>query len=158
MLTITTETQPACAISACRFSVVVEQGKRIMASHRFNNEPLRILLAAVGSGLPSTDAFMYYPFQKVVCREMKYSPGISNESPKRNTSPSTHSTFSMPETEGVNEEESNVGQGDRIDKAVAHLFPEAAHMNPVMTAAYAEMCNISKQYQSAICKDPTFRR
>ncbi|KAJ7136137.1 hypothetical protein C8R44DRAFT_769783 [Mycena epipterygia] len=138
-----------CAIAARRCCVVVEQCKKIMASHRFKNEPLRILLAAVGSGLPSTDAFMYPPLQKVVCREMKYSPSISDESPKGNTSPSTRSTFSMPKTEGVNEE-GNVGQGDGINNTVVHPIPEAAHMNPVMTAVYAEMCSISKQYQSAI--------
>ncbi|KAF7316423.1 hypothetical protein MIND_00161200 [Mycena indigotica] len=63
----------ACAIHAKQPAVVVEQFRKIMTAHQFNNEPLRIFLAGMASGVQMTDAFIVSPLQKALSREMRLS-------------------------------------------------------------------------------------
>lgn len=61
----------ACAIHARRPSTVIEQSRKLVVTHQFNNEPLRIMLAALASGLSATDEFISSPLQKHLLREMR---------------------------------------------------------------------------------------
>ncbi|PFH45985.1 hypothetical protein AMATHDRAFT_8403 [Amanita thiersii Skay4041] len=60
-----------CAIHAQRHTAIVEHVRKLITTHQFNNEPLRILLACLSSGLRATDAFITSTLQKHLFREMK---------------------------------------------------------------------------------------
>src|ERR1700727_2562480 len=60
-----------CAIATGRYQVVVEQCRKLITTHQFNNEPLRILLASLASGLRTTDSFITSTLQKHLLRELK---------------------------------------------------------------------------------------
>ncbi|TFK26991.1 TPR-like protein [Coprinopsis marcescibilis] len=60
-----------CAIHAQNFASVVDQCRKFITRHQFNNEPLRLLLACLASGLRPTDAFITSTLQKHLFREMK---------------------------------------------------------------------------------------
>ena len=53
---LTSAFPPACAIAAQRFDTVVEQTRKIVYTHQFNDEPIRLLLTSLASGLrPAAD-------------------------------------------------------------------------------------------------------
>ena len=52
---------------------MVEQARKLVNTHQFNNEPLRILLASLSSGLRATDAFLASTLAKHMLRELKSS-------------------------------------------------------------------------------------
>ncbi|KAH8105152.1 hypothetical protein BXZ70DRAFT_1004680 [Cristinia sonorae] len=60
-----------CAIHGNRFAIVVEQARKLINAHQFNNEPFHILLASLGHGMHATDAFHASTFSKHLLRELK---------------------------------------------------------------------------------------
>jgi len=60
-----------CAIHANRYPVAVEQARKLINTHQFNNEPFRILLASVSHGSHATDAFLASTLSKHLLRELK---------------------------------------------------------------------------------------
>ncbi|THH16344.1 hypothetical protein EUX98_g9314 [Antrodiella citrinella] len=60
-----------CAIHGNRYPVAVEQSRKLINIHQFNNEAFRILLASVGHGMHATDAFLASTLSKHLLRELK---------------------------------------------------------------------------------------
>ncbi|KAG1738029.1 hypothetical protein EDB19DRAFT_1895731 [Suillus lakei] len=60
-----------CAIHAGKFSVAVEQCRKIINTHQFNNEAFRLLLVSLASGHRPTDSFVSSTLQKHALRELR---------------------------------------------------------------------------------------
>jgi len=60
-------------VHAEQHDIIIEQCRKLIMHHQFNNESLRILLASLVSGLRNTDAFITSTLQKHLFREMKLS-------------------------------------------------------------------------------------
>ena len=56
---------------AGRADVVVEDVRKLINTHQYNNEPFRILLASLSSGLYNTDAFLASTLTKHLLREVR---------------------------------------------------------------------------------------
>ncbi|KAJ7442513.1 TPR-like protein [Mycena galericulata] len=139
-----------CAVASKHFSAAVDQFKKLMLVYQFNNEPLRIFLAALADGgTRATDAFRQYAFQKVVGREMKFSR-IASESPKmiRWCSLNKRFTTSTPRTGDAYEVE--VGVNGKVTQG-PHSIPDTTHRSTTtLTVLYAQMCILGRSYRTAI--------
>ncbi|KAJ7485387.1 hypothetical protein FB451DRAFT_55581 [Mycena latifolia] len=143
-----------CALADRRYHTIVEQCRKVINSHQFNNEPLRIFVAALASGLRATDAFLSSPLQKAVYREMKISY-VTAKSPELVKWVAQMKRFALPNAkpEEANDEDDGPGQedGGNTNANDAHPLPDAARKcNPVITALYGQMSVAAKSYQSAI--------
>ncbi|KAJ7927521.1 TPR-like protein [Mycena leptocephala] len=139
-----------CAVAAQNYPTIVEHCRKIMTVHQFNNEPLRILVAALASGLYSTDAFIVSPLQKAIYREMKLSH-MTVKTPELVRWAKQMKRFSIPvsKLEEANDEDDADGEEEPVDDV--HPLPDAARKsNPVITALYGQMSVAAKSYQSAI--------
>ena len=56
---------------AGRYDIVVEQAHNVVDTHQFNNEPLRILVSSLASGLRATDVFLLSTLSKHLLRESR---------------------------------------------------------------------------------------
>lgn len=163
----------ACAIHAERHDVVVEQCRKLITHHQFNNEPLRILVASLASGLRNTDAFITSTLQKHLFREMKSSDtAVKNPSSlkwnplNKRYAPKggSKSTAGADEVEGEEDEEiegggveeeyenasnSMVMNNEKTSSTSAPPLP--TRENPLIIAMYGQICIAAKSYQSAIC-------
>lgn len=147
----------ACSVTAKKFDVIVEQSRKLVNSHQFNNEPLRILLASLGSGLGATDAFLASTLSKHMLRELK----------------SYDTALKTPETLRWNNVTKRYGIGTKAEEDDDQDVPEVATRdgdtqsttqqpssqprlptkeNPVGVAIYGQICLAAKSYQSALCK------
>ncbi|EAU87482.2 hypothetical protein CC1G_02241 [Coprinopsis cinerea okayama7 len=57
-----------CALHAHSHPTIVDQCRKLITRYQFNNEPLRLLLASLSSGLRPTDAFITSTLQKHLFR------------------------------------------------------------------------------------------
>ncbi|KAF9032358.1 hypothetical protein BJ165DRAFT_1535052 [Panaeolus papilionaceus] len=154
-----------CSILAERPDVVVEQARKLITTHQFNNEPLRILLASLASGLKLTDNFITSTLQKHLFREMKLSdtavknPGILrwNGLNRRYAATATSGAAGKKKNEDGDEEEEDdetpAPTGGATATATANVdgaprIPTKG--NPVIVAIYGQICVAAKSYQSAI--------
>lgn len=125
-----------------------------MGVHQFNNEPLRILLASLASGIRPTDAFIASTFQKHLFREVRL----------------CDAALKHPETlrwNNVTKRWANVlpGRGGEVEEKDEEDIDESAPLhadtgdrpeiptqrNPLPVAMYAQLCIAAKSYQSALC-------
>ncbi|KAJ7192484.1 hypothetical protein GGX14DRAFT_552972 [Mycena pura] len=148
-----------CAAAAGQFQGVVEQSRKLHYTHQFHNEPLRMMMAALGSGLRATDAFLDTTFQKYLHREMLLLDAAAHRPESVMWSPS-HKRFSL--TAACGREAPDSGDEDLEDHEVTSMtgdggrrkrpcLPENAKTaNPIVVAIYGQMCLIAKSYQSAI--------
>jgi general transcription factor 3C polypeptide 3 (transcription factor C subunit 4) len=139
-------------VAAQNYPTIVEHCRKIMTVHQFNNEPLRILVAALASGLYSTDAFIVSPLQKAIYREMKLSH-MTVKTPELVRWAKQMKRFSIPvsKLEEANDDDDADGEEEPVDDV--HPLPDAARKsNPVITALYGQMSVAAKSYQSAICR------
>jgi len=141
----------------------VEQVRKLITQHQFNNELLRILNASLASGLRNTDSFIAATLQKHLFREMKVADmSVRNPENMRWNTLNKRWVSIVPskstevEAEGGDEDdevEGDVeGEGDAEptkDKAPLHGLPSS--FNPVIMAIYGQICVAAKSYQSAIC-------
>ncbi|CAK5274676.1 unnamed protein product [Mycena citricolor] len=144
------QTSIRLALISGRFSTVVEHARKIITTYQFNNEPLRILLAVLSSGLHPTDAFIVSPLQKFLYREMKL-VGVASKNPELAKWTPAQKRFSLINNKGED------GDDEPADEAVPtavggdHVLPAYARKpNPVITAIYGQVCVAAKSYQSAI--------
>ncbi|KDR78033.1 hypothetical protein GALMADRAFT_245006 [Galerina marginata CBS 339.88] len=152
----------ACAIAGERYAVVVEQSRKLITQNQFNNEPLRILVASLASGLRTTDAFITSTLQKHLFREMKLSdtavknPEILKWNPlnKRYAPTGQAKTAELDEeaedgdAPSIDDPSSSTTSVSSTDKAARHEIPTKS--NPVMVTIYGQICIAAKSYQSAI--------
>jgi len=157
----------ACAIANERYDVVVEQARKIITQHQFDNEPLRILMASLASGLRPTDAFITSTLQKHLFREMKLSDTAVKNPEVLRWNPLNKRY--APTGQGLKSTEQDDDDGDDLD-AIASVDnrssappalsastsssgqpPIPTKQNPVIIAIYGQICIAAKSYQSAIC-------
>ncbi|KAF9481095.1 TPR-like protein [Pholiota conissans] len=151
----------ACGIAAERFDIVVEQARKLITQHQFNNEPLRILIASLASGLRTTDAFITSTLQKHLFREMKLSDtAVKNpETLKWNNLNKRYAPTNQSKSAEADEDDA-----DDIDRAAqdhdlsatagssekAPIVELPTKENPVIITIYGQICIAAKSYQSAI--------
>ncbi|KAJ7648353.1 TPR-like protein [Mycena polygramma] len=155
----------ACASAAGCFPVVVEQSRKLLMAHQFHNDPLRIMVSALGSGAQPTDAFLASTLQKFLHRELKMFDAAANnpESLVWSLQNKRFSTKSVggAESEDEDEDEEQERAEDKERKPViatgrrkrqrAPRLPEIAKApNPIVLALYGQMCLVAKSFQSAM--------
>ncbi|KAF8812960.1 TPR-like protein [Phlegmacium glaucopus] len=149
-----------CAIAAERHDIVVEQARKLIGQHQFNNEPLRILMASLASGLKVTDSFITSTLQKHLFREMKLSdtavknPEILKWNPlNKRYAPTGQGKSTDPDEGGDDDGEENE-RGSLENESTTHDKSKRPEIptkeNPVIVAIYGQICIAAKSYQSAI--------
>lgn len=143
--------------------MIVEQCRKLINVHQFNNEPQRILLASLASGLRPTDSFISSTLQKHLFREMKladtamknkemlrWNPLNKRYAPVFGTSNRAGDGDDALEedAEDIARDES-VSEGTSGDRANLPEIP--TKNNPITVAIYGQICMAAKSYQSAIC-------
>ncbi|KAG9310821.1 hypothetical protein JVU11DRAFT_8674 [Chiua virens] len=143
-----------CAIAVENYAVVVEQCRKLINIHQFNNEPVRILVSSLSGGLRPADSFISSTLQKHMLREVRLSdcavktPELLkwSSSSQRYHSGSTKAADAVPEDEAED-------AGDAPDAAPPSdkkpLWLPTKN-NPIPVTLYGQLCLAAKSYQSAI--------
>lgn len=148
-----------CAISVGNYPVAVEQCRKLINSHQFNNEPFRILISSLSNGLRATDSFISSTLQKHLFRELRLSDAAVrtpellkwNSSSRRYNLSSTKAGEDDDATKGgdvLDEEADDAGDADTSGDKRQPRLP--TKNNPMPVAIYGQLCLAAKSYQSAI--------
>ena len=147
MLTIGT----ACAAQAGQFQTVVEQARKMVNGHQFNNEPLRVLLVSLSHGLRATDAFLASTLSKHLLRELRLSDTAVKQPDKLRWNPTTRRyAQAKTDAEDAGDDDEDVPSVD-LEKG-SHAKDLPTKDNPVNVAVYGQICLAAKSYQSALCQ------
>ncbi|KAL1761213.1 hypothetical protein FB107DRAFT_255088 [Schizophyllum commune] len=140
-----------CAIAAQRFDTVVEQTRKIVYTHQFSDEPIRLLLASLASGLRPTDAFIRATLQKFLFREMKLRDAASVTPDLVRWVPGRRWTYAGGAGGAKGEEEDDdEDKGEKEEVAGTAERPSLPkEYSPVNMIAYGMTCVAAKSYQSA---------
>ncbi|TFY64254.1 hypothetical protein EVJ58_g2743 [Rhodofomes roseus] len=140
-----------CAIHVGQFPTAVEQSRKLINAYQFNNEPLRVLLASLGSGLRATDAFLASTLSKHLLREIKLADAAVKkpDAVRWNSTLRRYGLGSGKSGDGddVDEEEDVPREGSTVPAEKAGLPTKG---NPVNVAVYGQICLAAKSYQSAL--------
>ena len=136
----------------------MEQSRKLINSHQYNNEPYRLLLASLNSGLRNTDAFLASTLTKHLLRDIKggdtalKNPEVLRWNPilKRY---GVGAKVEEDDEDGGNAEPTVPTDGDGASKP---RLPTKE--NPVGVALYGQICLAAKSYQSALCTRPLHLR
>ncbi|KAJ2916357.1 hypothetical protein MD484_g4072, partial [Candolleomyces efflorescens] len=161
-----------CAICTQNYTAVVDQCRKLVTRYQFNNEPLRIMLASISSGLRPTDAFITSTLQKHLFREMKLADAAVkapeslrwNNLNKRYAHSGGVGASAKGEDGDVGDDDEGDGDGDGVPTpeqgasekshhgsiSMAEKSPIPTKHNPVIVAIYGQICIAAKSYQSAI--------
>lgn len=156
----------ACALHAHKYSIILEQCRKLMFAHQFNNEPLRILLASLSCGVSQTDQFVSSTLQKYLLRELRMCmDSAKGKSLVWNTSlrrygpaPSDKSADGDGDDDVADEDRavtsSAVGYGEKKEELNDRFaaVSKPTKDNPVIVTIYAQACNTVRSYQSALCE------
>ncbi|EKM76639.1 hypothetical protein AGABI1DRAFT_122552 [Agaricus bisporus var. burnettii JB137-S8] len=157
--------QDVIRLSLINYRTAVDNARKIITGHQFNNEPLRILIASLSSGLLPTDAFITSTLQKHLFREMKLSdtavknPEMLKLNPlNKRYAPTGSKVAEQDQDENENDEVNKEGEGEGPSASTstsqsreqANLPPIPTKFNPVIIAIYGQICISAKSYQSAI--------
>lgn len=127
--------------------------RKLINSHQFHNDPLRVLLAALASGLLSVDAFIDQKLQKHLSRETKVIDAVVKGKEAR-WNPHTRRYNLTGGDEGTKEDAEDAD----VDDARTSTAPEKpTKNNPIMVCIYGQLCVAARSYQSAICEWLVFR-
>ncbi|EKM52010.1 uncharacterized protein PHACADRAFT_150922 [Phanerochaete carnosa HHB-10118-sp] len=141
-----------CSIAAARYDTVVEQARKLVNAHQFNNEPLRILLASLASGYHATDSFLASTLSKHMLRELRsYDSALKNPDALRwNPILKRYGVG----TKAEEEEDADVLEGasrDESESAGGSGAPKLpSKESPIGVTIYGQICLAAKSYQSAI--------
>ncbi|KAH7911471.1 hypothetical protein BJ138DRAFT_1237800 [Hygrophoropsis aurantiaca] len=151
-----------CALDAKKYAIAVEQCRKLISNHQFNNEPHRILLATLASGLRPTDSFISSTLQKHILRELRLQD-IATKNPetlkwsvitRRYTVPATKSNEGG---DSAKPNEGDEGVDDEVDEPALEdnasdkkMLPMPTKNNPVPIALYGQIALAAKSYQSAL--------
>lgn len=131
----------------------MEQSRKLINAYQFNNEPLRVLLASLGSGLRATDAFLASTLSKHLLREIKLADAALKkpDAVRWNNTLRRYGLGSGKSGDGddVDEEDDVPREGSTVPAEKASLPTKG---NPVHVAVYGQICLAAKSYQSALCK------
>jgi general transcription factor 3C polypeptide 3 (transcription factor C subunit 4) len=143
------------------------QARKLMTIYQFNNEPLRLIFTSLAGNIRnSADAFINTALQKHIFRELR----IIDTAIKK---PDALIWFSLrsrwilskkgkakgkgkkpdPDEDEEDEDEQE-GEGDGASASAGPSIPLPTKHNPAFMTMYAQMCNVAKSYQSAICECP----
>ncbi|KAF8060194.1 hypothetical protein FPV67DRAFT_1513697 [Lyophyllum atratum] len=144
----------ACAMKDQRPTIVVEQARKLITVHQFNNEPQRILIAVLSSGLRPTDAFITSTLQKHLFREMKLADvAVKNPEVLRwnalNKRYAPTATVKIEPGDGADEDADDVDAAAAAEKDTK-MTEIPTKNNPIIVAIYGQICIAAKSYQSAI--------
>ncbi|TFK37274.1 hypothetical protein BDQ12DRAFT_736397 [Crucibulum laeve] len=142
-----------CALTTQRHTIVVEQARKLITLHQFNNEPQRILMAALASGLRPTDAFITSTLQKHLFREMKLADtAVKNpEMLKWNPLNKRYALNSLSRTADQDDDDDRNAEEEEVGAPVSSNHLELpTKQNPVIVTIYGQICIAAKSYQSAI--------
>lgn len=149
--------QTACAIATRKYTVVVEQCRKLITIHQFNNEPLRIMLASLASGFRPTDSFIVSTLQKHLLRELKQND-VAVKSPELLKWIPNNRRYAVVATRGGGDAEDPPDDDEDIlsdENANPIEKPNTLRIltkhNPIPVAVYGQICAAAKSYQSAIC-------
>ncbi|TDL19819.1 TPR-like protein [Rickenella mellea] len=137
-------------------TIVMEHSRKLISAYQFNNEPFRILLASLASGLPSTDLFITSTFQKQLFREMKLTDAaVKGKNIQWMAGSRRYAPVSGGKDKDVDEDvEAGGGEDEeqmREDVMEKFAKPEKPTKdNPVTVTIYGQTCNAVKSYQSAL--------
>ncbi|KDQ11782.1 hypothetical protein BOTBODRAFT_113883 [Botryobasidium botryosum FD-172 SS1] len=169
----------ACAAHKKSYPHVLEHSRKLIGTHQFHNEPLKLMLIALGSGLRSTEAFIDVKLQKNLAREIRLiewaAQGkeckwhVVNHRYQIPAALLKHSkgaaTGGAEEGEGDEEEEEQdedgAGEGSSNARAPSQAAAgkqkegtspgfKATKENPAWLALYGQICAAAKSYQSAL--------
>lgn len=123
-----------------------------MYTHQFNNEALRLCLAALSSGTLQTDQLIQGPFQKFILRELRIGEAaikgaVNYSASTRRFGFPTSGRSTDPNDDEDDEEASNSEQQEGKENVDA----PPTKSNPIRVALYGQSCTAAKSYQSAIC-------
>ena len=151
---------------ARNYPVVVEQARKLINIYQFNNEPHRILLASLASGLRSTDTFISSTLQKHIFREIKVADAAVknrdgmkwNPLGRRWVAPSAGANKGGDEDEGPDDDDEDGAIEDATpvsskgkQKSIDPTTDLPTKNNPFTVAVYGQICVAAKSYQSALC-------
>lgn len=143
----------AWAITTKNHIVIVEQCRKLITTHQFNNEPLRILLASLASGLRTTDSFIVSTLQKHMLRELKTND-IAVKNPEQLKWAPVSRRYALSTKAGVDdaaEEDDDIADDVNPTNEKVNAPRILTKHNPVTITVYGQMCLAAKSYQSAIC-------
>ncbi|KAG1750557.1 uncharacterized protein EDB91DRAFT_1108147 [Suillus paluster] len=154
-----------CAIFAGKFSVAVEQCRKVINTHQFNNEAFRLLLVSLASGHRPTDSFVSSTLQKHTLRELRLHDAAvkTPELMKWNvigrkynmSSSGKEEPLKANEVEEEGDEEAEIaGPAESHTTESTTTEKTAVQMptknNPIIVTLYGQMSLAAKSYQSAI--------
>lgn len=149
----------ACAIHADQFQTVVEQARKLINGHQFNNEPIRVLISSLGSGLRATDAFLASTLSKHLLRETRLADAAVNN-PDALRFNTAQRRYGLPGSVKADPDEAPDEDEDVESSAVAELERSKlpTKPNPLNVAVYGQILLAARSYQSALCKCTRFCR
>ncbi len=141
----------------------MEQSRKLVNAHQFNNEPLRILVASLASGLHSTDAFLASTLSKHMLRELRAHDAALKNPDGLRWNPvlkryGVGSKVDDDEDEGIDAGHAGgetVGKEGQDTTGAQGEQPRPrlpTKENPVGVAVYGQICLAAKSYQSALCE------
>ncbi|KAI0339047.1 TPR-like protein [Trametopsis cervina] len=146
----------SCSIAANRYDVVVEQSRKLVNTHQFNNEPLRILLASLGSGLRPTDAFLASTLSKHMLREVRANDTALKNPESLRWNPVLKRYGVGAKVEEDDDDQDALEMGPSGSKEIGEApggGPKPrppTKENPNGVALYGQICLAAKSYQSAL--------
>ncbi|KAG8908776.1 transcription factor TFIIIC subunit tfc4 [Tulasnella sp. 403] len=157
----------ACATVQRDYPAILEHSRKLIYTHQFNNDPLRLFLACLGSGIHTLDTFIDVNFQKAMKREVASYKLVAEGSPMnwdagRNRwhfvgpkRPEADTNADGEETSDDDAEPVETKSKARSSAATAAVAEnpspsKATKESPVLLALYAHISSCTKSYQSAL--------
>jgi general transcription factor 3C polypeptide 3 (transcription factor C subunit 4) len=145
----------ACAMRNRDHETIVEQCRAMMNVYQFNNEPLRIILVALGNGLHATESLIHPNFQKHLYRELKMSDAIAHgKEIKWNSARQRYVLADEKEDEGDADSQIAPSKKEKEVKSRPRvpIQKKPTKPNPLHLSLYGMLCTAAKSYQSGLCE------
>lgn len=140
----------ACSSATGRPEVIVEQSRKLVNAHQYNNEPYRLLLASLNSGLRNTDAFLASTLTKHLLRDIKGNDAAL-KTPEVLRWNAVLKRYGVG-TKAEDDEDDGAGAEPAAETDSTSSRPRLpTKENPVGVALYGQICLAAKSYQSALC-------
>jgi general transcription factor 3C polypeptide 3 (transcription factor C subunit 4) len=122
--------------------------------HQFNNEPLRLLLVTLGTGLRATETLIHPNFQKHAYRELKMTDAIIQGKDIKWNSSRARYVLTDDKDEDAEGENGPVASKKGSEVKVKSRPPTQkipTKANPFHLNFYGLLCTSAKSYQSGLC-------
>ena len=149
-----TDIRAACAIHADQFQTVVEQARKLINVHQFNNEPIRVLVSSLGSSLHATDAFLLSTLSKHLLRETRLADAAVNK-PDALRYNTAQRRYGLVGSAGKTDPDDVPDEDEDVESSVVAELERSklpTKPNPLNVAVYGQILLAAKSYQSALCE------